>query len=194
MLRLFSRGFDMKWSMRTALAGVLVVCAAAPSRSQIQSACIGLFADTEFGVYCVFTPLQMVPVHVFFHAPTEGGAIAVEFDVAYPANVIPTTRIVNCGKVDCSILVEPFYAYRFLQCRFGEWILIWRQDVFLMTSDPSEADIVPAPGLPAVRYASCEPGYPLYPATVWRNMYFNWCRLDAVEASTWGSMKSLYLQ
>ena len=180
--------------MRIALAAALAMCAAAPSPSLSQQAHIGLFADTEFSVWCVFSPLQMIPVHVFFYAPADRGAIAVEFDVAYPANVIPTARVVNCEKVNCSILIAPFYSYQFLQCRAHEWVWIWRQDVFLMTAVPSEADIVPAPGLPAVQYASCEPGHPVYAATVWRNMYFNWCPQDAVEASTWGAIKSLYHQ
>jgi hypothetical protein len=51
-----------------------------------------------------------------------------------------------------------------------------------------------APGLSAIQYASCEPGYPVYAMTVWRNAHFNWRPQDAVEASTWGSITSLYFK
>lgn len=179
-----------------ALLGTAVTLGAAPGAlaSPSEKTYIGLYADLAHTDWCAeeicpgFCPLRLY----VWVLPGFRGAQAVEFDIAYPSNVIKSAVTLNCASVDCiRLCLQPCYSYVFLQCQI-DWVWALRQDVYVVNSAPGTASIVPPPGLAQIDYASCELGYPVYPMTPMIEFYFNGCGDMAVERTTWGSIKSLY--
>lgn len=184
------------YALATALIGATVALGAATglSASPAENTYIGLYSDLAHTDWCAeeicpgFCPLSIYA----WVLPGYRGARAVEFAVSYPPVVIPSSVTLNCSRVDCiRLCLEPCASWIYVQCE-TDWAWVWRQDLFVVGPAPGIARVVPAPGLAQIGYASCEPGYPVYPMIPCTDFYFNSCGDMAGEPSTWGSIKSLY--
>lgn len=167
----------MSW-LRLILAAALVAAAvAAPStRPEAQTlpyGSIGLYVDenrssntmTYAGAITEFT------MYVFCRGGSQGMA-AVEFAVAYPANVIPggvtTSPLVS---VELGDLASGMSA-AFSSCQV-EWFWSHHQQLYLTSGEETRIEIGEHPVVGALQEATCEPGYPLEPLAISSSICLN---------------------
>ena len=155
---------------------VLVVSAAAFEPTLAQSPAygsIGLYADesrsTNTGSFAgAGTEITMY----IFCNPTARGLYAVEFSIAYPANVLPgdaTTNpliAVELGELDTGTSVS------FIDCQ-NDWVWTHRQSLFLTNTEETRVEIEENGSAGEYQMATCELGYPLEPVFISSLLCFN---------------------
>jgi hypothetical protein len=155
---------------------VLVVIAAAFEPVLAQSppyGSIGLYADesrsTNAGYYAG-APTE-ITMYVFCN-PTARGLFAVEFSIAYPANVLVgdvTTNpliAVELGDLDTGTSVA------FTDCQ-NDWVWTHHQSLFLTNTEETRVEIEKHESVGDYQMATCELGYPLEPVFISSLLCFN---------------------
>lgn len=166
---------------------------AGPACKAQEKAYVGLFADSGHSVNSVncyggFTPFTTW----IWWRPSVRGLIGGEIALEYPSNVLKTTWTTN-PMMDCGLCClgtsDAIYAC-FEYCQLN-WVWSHQLSCYLTDYAPTAIRIVPTiDGDPSA--ASCGPGYPVEPATVFTPLYLNQYGPIAAEPVSWGAIKSLY--
>jgi hypothetical protein len=154
---------------RAAAALVLVVTVVAFRPAFAQSPAygsIGLYADesrsTNAGYYSG-APTE-ITMYVFCN-PTARGLYAVEFSIAYPANVLPGDITLNplvaveLGDLDTGTSVS------FTDCQ-NDWVWTHHRSLFLLNTEETRIEIEENEVAGDYQIATCEIGYPLEPVFI----------------------------
>jgi len=162
-----------------------------------DTAYVGLFTDINHTTFSVMhpggAPLPFT-MYIFWLAPAVG-INAVEFMIVYPANIIASTVTpnpaitVNLGSLSAGMSS----AWGPEDCQAaGVWVESHHQACFLMNMDQTIIELAPHPTAGGPQIASCELGYPIYPAKKFTNLCLNSDCSYAAPNTTWGAIKSLF--
>ncbi len=154
---------------------------------------VGLFSDYSHSECSVFANLFTPFDAWLWWTPGPGGIMGVECAIECPSNVVLVSKTyhpeLQSQLVDCC---EGLECSCFYSTCHTDWVYVFRLTFLLLDNASSVIDIVPYPPSGGINAATCEPGYPIVPATLMSGLYINaWCFV-AVEESTWGAVKSLY--
>lgn len=162
---------------------------------------IGLFTDEFHSVWCASNPAPFYPVEMWVWClPSERGMICAEFDISYPVNVIQSTVTLN---PELGIIIpDPPYPEAFILCFVDckwDWAWLFHQTLYVVDQTPTYIEIIkhPDPDIEHIRFANCEPGFPVEPCIKYTNMYLNYeppdpeCLGTATQDASWGAIKSM---
>lgn len=175
--------------MKKVLLALAILALATPAFS--APAYVGLFADANHMDCDVMLVGGFMPfdVWVWFFTP-ELGVQAAEYMATAPAGVIPSVVTTNplitasLGDMWSGISVS------FGACQNG-WVWTQHAACYLTSASMMFLTIGPRPGV-GLQIASCELGFPIYPAVVLNNLALNQDCVVATENASWGAIKSLF--
>lgn len=185
----------MKKALLLAVALLMISAAAYACPS------IGLYVDDIHSVWCVtgagFYPVEMWVWSLGNPHTLQVGKMCDEFMVCYPANVIQSTVTWNTPIISVSLGdLASGLSVCYIVCQ-TDWFWICHQLLYVTDGTPTHVYICDHPDVGAIQYASCEPGYPVYPNPALTNLYLNYgpteevCNFIGTETSSWGAIKSM---
>lgn len=152
---------------------------------------VALYADANHSNCSVMNPGGFFPaeVWIWFFTPSLG-VQAAEYKLTAPASVIVSTVTTNADITASLGDVVGGISVAFGACQNG-WV--WTQHVtcYLTMTAPDFIRIEPRPAV-GLQFASCELGFPIYPATVLNHLALNQGCVVATENASWGAIKSLF--
>ncbi len=183
----------MKRMLTFSVLIVLFLCSSAVPQTAPKPY-VGVFADAYHSVCSVYPRLYSQFDAWIWWLPGPGGIKGVECAIAYPSYIVRTSTTFN---PDLDFMIPTCCEGGVCSCVFNschtEWVWLIRETfLFLVITTPSFISVVNHPLSNGVYVATCEPGYPTAPATVFTALAINQECYIAVEASTWGAIKSLY--
>lgn len=164
----------LRFAATAALVLIAIAAAFEPGLTQTPAySSIGLYADesrsTNAGYYAG-APTE-ITMYIFCN-PTARGLYAVEFSIAYPANVLVgdvTTNpliAVELGDLDTGTSVA------FNDCQ-NDWVWTHHQSLFLTNTEETRVEIEKHESAGEYQMATCELGYPLEPVFISSLLCFN---------------------
>jgi hypothetical protein len=178
-----------------ASAWLLGVLAAVSASAQPANPYLWMCFD-EYGAYCqcklLPTPLYSIVDCWVWVLPSGNGMMCAEFGIEWPANVVPMSISVH---PDLACAGDPGACespYCFTGCKTG-WTWVLKRSIMFLNDEQATARFIPDPSSGILAVRTCAPGNPAE-ACVTAPILLNvgYCPYDAVERSTWGSIKSLY--
>jgi hypothetical protein len=175
------------------IAALAVAIEAVPAFGAPENAYVGVLGDAYHSVCCIY-PAAYVPFSVWIlWLPSARGMQAAAYNIALPSNVIVTSTVTN-PAVEVRLGCIGYFCTFFSACQ-NDWVWTHQFTCMVMAAGfgvPAAIGVVPASGSASIEYASCEPGYPLEPVTVWTNLNLYQPCWVADEPSSWGAIKSLF--
>lgn len=175
--------------MKKVLLAVMLLVFATPVFA--ADAYVALYADAGRSDCDVLIVGGFMPFEVWVWFSSWRGVQAAEYKLTAPAGVIASTVTTN---PDINVtLGDPWsgIAVSFQNCQTG-WV--WAQHVacYLTVASPAFILVEASPTAGALQIASCELGYPLFPAAVVNHLALNQGCVVATENASWGAIKSLF--
>lgn len=162
----------MKSTVAACVATLLALCAAGagPASGTVYMA---LYSDEgRSSTNASGTPIYSAEVYVFCLPESYRGLKAAELRLIYPSNVISSTTTWN-GDISVRLGSLPAGVSVSFQTCHGGWTWIAHQTIYVTNSEYSLVKLAPRPDLGVLQIASCETGYPIYPASVLSNFALN---------------------
>lgn len=175
--------------MKKVLLAVAMLMLATPVLA--GDAYVALFADAGMSDCDVMLVGGFMPFEVYVWFVSVKGVQAAEYKLTAPAGVITSTATLN---PDINVSLGDAFSgisVSFATCQTS-WV--WSQHIacYLTIGTPAFFTVGPSPAAGALQIASCELGYPLYPATIWNQLALNQSCVTATENASWGAIKSLF--
>lgn len=176
--------------MRAIVIALLLVALCVGSALAYGEGYIRPTADASNSICAVWYSGSMTrfDTWVWVYASTLG-VMGVEFRISYPSNVIPSVVTTNPAVAVALGDVLSGISVAFGTCQ-RSWVWTHHQTCYLMTYEIGEIKILEHPSS-GLQFASCEPGYPIYPLRVLNYLYVNYYPI-ATEATSWGAIKRLF--
>ena len=154
---------------------------------------IGLYADEVHSECSWYGSPYVLATFWVWVLPGADGMTCADYEITTPANVIEAATIYNpeAGYHIGDAIVPPGATICFPSCR-TEWV--WTHQLMCLVIDTSPSMIVldPHDDYGILRATTCiEPDYPVEEMTKINDMFLSQECVVAVEASSWGAIKSL---
>jgi hypothetical protein len=176
--------------MKKLLLALAILALATPALT--ADAYIALFADIDHSDCDVMLVGGFMPFDIYVFMISHLGVQAAEYKLIFPAYVIPQAPVKNPAV--SVAMDDPVgtggWSIAFELCQSG-WTWSQRYPCYLTEATAGFVLVEAIPGLP-LQVASCEAGYPKYPATVVNHLALNQSCEIATEESSWGAIKSLF--
>jgi hypothetical protein len=180
---------------RLLVVSVLLLCAANASVASVvtvlspQSEC--LLCGPSCGGPCQLYYNSSLPVYelIVWIIPDEKGVIGGTLGIEYPGNIAMLSVTQNTLIVSSMGSLPSGVSFALSECQYSRF---WAYNVAIIVLDASNGfiSLCPHPDL-GLTVMSCEPGYPVYPASgagVWLGLNGTW----ATKSTSWGAIKSLF--
>lgn len=175
--------------MKKVLLAVMMLALATPAFA--ADAYVGLFADANHSSCSVNIVGGFYPFEVWIWMTSHLGVQAAEYKMTAPAGAVIVSTVTTNPDITASLGdVAGGISVAFGACQNG-WV--WTQHVscYLLSPAPMFVLIEARPGV-GLQIASCELGFPIYPATVLNHLALNQPCVVATENASWGAIKSLF--
>ena len=183
----------------------LAATAPVPAAAELPlTGLIGVYADGahQYNAYCTFPagyPIAKVEVWIWC-LPSTHGLKCADFSIGYPANAlrdrITTSPAISSSQGD----LAGGYSVCFSACQV-DWVWIAHQTLYMTSSAPTYAEILPHPAIGLYRLFNCDaPDCCSEPAIKGTTLYIGNSSYPCLppeiairtESDTWGAVKSLF--